>query len=73
MGLLDGYFDPKQFQARDGLLGRLLSLPQMQGLYQPDADFDPQILQQLPNPDDHLRAGWEHVPASTPSQRLPTA
>jgi hypothetical protein len=40
MGLLDGYFDPDQFQASGGLLGRLLSLPQMQGLYQPDADRD---------------------------------
>jgi hypothetical protein len=38
MGLLDSYFDPDQFQASGGLLGRLLSLPQMQGLYQPGAD-----------------------------------
>jgi hypothetical protein len=43
MGLLDGYFDPEQFQASGGLLGRLLSLPQMQGLYQPGAGFDPQV------------------------------
>src|SRR5258708_6188426 len=43
MGLLDDYFDPEPFQARGGLLGRLLSLPQMQGLYQPGAGFDPQV------------------------------
>ena len=43
MGLLDGYFDPEQFQASGGLLGRLLSLPQMQGLYQPSIDFDPRV------------------------------
>ncbi|MFH1343607.1 MAG: hypothetical protein ABIL01_20740 [Pseudomonadota bacterium] len=39
MGLLDGYFDPEEFQA-SGLLGRLLSLPQMLGLYQSGMDFD---------------------------------
>jgi hypothetical protein len=39
MGLLDGYFDPEQFRASGGLLGRLLSLPEMQGLYRPDADL----------------------------------
>lgn len=43
MGLLDDYFDPEQFQASGGLLGRLLSLPQMQGLYQPSMDFDPLV------------------------------
>jgi hypothetical protein len=43
MGLFDGYLDPGQFQASGGLLGRLLSLPQMQGLYQPSMDSDPQV------------------------------
>lgn len=43
MGLLDGYFDPEQFRASGGLLGRLFSLQQMQGLYQPSAGFDPQV------------------------------
>jgi hypothetical protein len=43
MGLLDDYLDPKQFQASGGLLGRLLSLPQMQGLYQPGMDLDPRV------------------------------
>ncbi|MDP3076652.1 hypothetical protein [Bradyrhizobium sp.] len=43
MGLLDGYFDPEQFQASGGLLGRLVSLPPMQGLYQRGVDFDPQV------------------------------
>lgn len=32
MGLLDGYPDPERFQAGGGLLGRLLLLPQMQGV-----------------------------------------
>lgn len=42
MGLFDEYFDPEQFQASGGLLGRLLSLPQMQGLYRPNVDdLDP--------------------------------
>jgi hypothetical protein len=40
MGLFDGYFDPEQFQASGGLLGRLLSLQQQQGQYQPGGDFD---------------------------------
>src|SRR5450756_2006530 len=40
MGLFDGYIDLDQFQASGGLLGRLLSLPQMQGLYLPDANLD---------------------------------
>src|SRR5436190_2684751 len=43
MALFDGYFDPDQFQDSGGLLGRLLSLPQQQGQYQPGAGFDPQI------------------------------
>jgi hypothetical protein len=43
MGLFDSYFDPQQFQDSGGLLGRLLSLQQQQGQYQPDAGFDPQM------------------------------
>jgi len=43
MGLFDGYFDPQQFGEGGGLLGRLLALQPMQGLYQPDAGFDPQV------------------------------
>jgi hypothetical protein len=38
MGLFDRYFDPEQFRASGGLLGRLLSLPQMQGLHQRNVD-----------------------------------
>ena len=41
MGLFDSYFDPDQFQASGGLLGRLLSL-QPQDQFQPGAGFDPQ-------------------------------
>ena len=37
MGLFDGYYDPDQFEASGGLLGRLLSL-QRQLLY-PDIDL----------------------------------
>jgi hypothetical protein len=51
MGLLDGYLDPEQFQASGGLLGRLLSLPEMQGLYQPspdDLDQAPSVPQMPP-------------------------
>ena len=73
MSLFEGYFDPEQFQAGGGLLGRLLSLPQMQGLYQPGADFDPQIGRQLPDPDDRLRNGfqsWDHVLAGNPIAAL---
>jgi hypothetical protein len=40
MALFDGYFNPQQFQDSGGLLGRLLSLQQQQGQYQPSADFD---------------------------------
>jgi hypothetical protein len=40
MGLFDGYFDQDQFQDGGGLLGRLLSLQQRQGQYQPGAGFD---------------------------------
>jgi len=42
MGLFDSYFDPQQFQDSGGLLGRLLSLQQTQGRYQPDGDFNSQ-------------------------------
>ena len=41
MGLFDDYFDPQQFEAGGGLLGRLLSLQQMQGQYQPGQGFGP--------------------------------
>jgi hypothetical protein len=40
MGLFDGYFDQDQFQDGGGLLGRLLSLQQQQGQYQPGTGFD---------------------------------
>src|SRR5229473_864170 len=50
MGLFDSYFDPQQFQDGGGLLGRLLSLRQQQGQYQPDAGFDPQIPAAGPSP-----------------------
>jgi hypothetical protein len=40
MGLLDGYFDPEQFQASGGLLGRLRSLQGYDGQYGPVADPD---------------------------------
>jgi hypothetical protein len=38
MGLFDDYFDPQQFGDGGGLLGRLLSLQQQQGQYQPDRE-----------------------------------
>jgi hypothetical protein len=40
MGLFDSYFDPEQFQASGGLLGRLLSLQPQQGQVQPGADLE---------------------------------
>jgi hypothetical protein len=40
MSLFDGYFDPDQFEAAGGLLGRLMSLQQQQGQYQPAPGFD---------------------------------
>ncbi len=43
MGLFDSYFDPEQFQDSGGLVGRLLSLQQQQGQYQPGGGFDPQV------------------------------
>src|ERR1700756_607194 len=71
MALLDDYFDPEQFQAGGGLLGRLLSLPQMHGLFQPDADDQapsaPQkpLLQPMP---------WPNLPNyGQPSSDLRTA
>jgi hypothetical protein len=42
MGLLDSYFDPEQFEAGGGLIGRLLSLQGMQGQYLPSAGFNSQ-------------------------------
>jgi len=42
MGLFDGYFDPEQFQDSGGLLGRLVSLQQQQGQYQPPPGFNAQ-------------------------------
>jgi hypothetical protein len=39
MGLFDNYFDPDQFEASGGLLGRLQSLQRQQGLL-PEADSD---------------------------------
>jgi hypothetical protein len=41
MGLFDDYLDPDQFQDSGGILGRLLSLPQLAQL-QPGTGFDPQ-------------------------------
>jgi hypothetical protein len=41
MGLFDSYFDPQQFGDSGGLLGRLLSLQQQQGQYQPGQIFAP--------------------------------
>ena len=40
MGLFDSYFDPDQFEASGGLIGRLMSLQQQQGQYQPGQGFD---------------------------------
>lgn len=40
MGLFDGFVDPQQFSSGGGLLGRLLALPQMQGIYRSDTDLD---------------------------------
>jgi hypothetical protein len=40
MGLFDDYFDPQQFQGEGGLLGRLVSLQQQQGQYQPSQGLD---------------------------------
>jgi hypothetical protein len=42
MGLFDGYFDPERFHDSGGLLGRLLSLQQLQGLFHSGEAFDPQ-------------------------------
>jgi hypothetical protein len=39
MGLFDDYFDPQQFEG-GGLLGRMLSLQQQQGQYQPSQGLD---------------------------------
>jgi hypothetical protein len=39
MGLFDSYFDPQQFEDGGGLLGRMLSLQQQQGQYQPGEGF----------------------------------
>lgn len=39
MGLFDGYYDPDQFEASGGLLGRLLSLQRQEG-FLPHPDFD---------------------------------
>ena len=49
MALFDSYFDPQQFQDSGGLLGRLLSLQQAQGQYQPGEGFDPQSSAQAPS------------------------
>jgi hypothetical protein len=60
MGLFDGYFDQDQFQDGGGLLGRLLSLQQEQGQYQPGTGFD-----QAPF------AAQTPLTPSTPSPMLP--
>jgi hypothetical protein len=39
MGLLDGYFDPDEFNPSGGLIGRLTSLQQQQDQYQPSPGF----------------------------------
>lgn len=70
MGLFDGYFDPEQFGNSGGLLGRLLSLQQMQGQYQPSADNLDQapsvpqtpLLQPLP---------WQNLPGYGQPQSAP--
>ncbi len=40
MGLFDNYFDPDQFEASGGLVGRLMSLQRQQGQYQPAQGVD---------------------------------
>ena len=40
MGLFDGYFDPQQFAAAGGLLGRLLSLQQLQPKHRQGASLE---------------------------------
>ena len=50
MGLFDGYFDPQQFEASGGLLGRLMSLQRQQDGYDPDAGLDPPLRAPPPLP-----------------------
>ena len=74
MGLFDGYFDPEQFGEGGGLLGRLLALQQMQGLYQPDAGLnqpapDPQatVLQPMSWPSPPAYGGPPSDPQPAPN------
>jgi hypothetical protein len=69
MGLFDGYFDPEQFGDGGGLLGRLLSLQQQQGQYQPGAGFDrmpsaPQTAPPEPTPRPYL-PGYGQAPSGS--------
>jgi hypothetical protein len=57
MGLFDGYFDPQNFSDDGGgLLGRLRSLQQEQGQYQPGAGFDQTSVPQTPSSADNGQA-----------------
>lgn len=66
MGLFDDYFDPQQFEG-GGLLGRLLSLQQQQGQYQPTGGFG--------EPDGQPAAVGYSTPqvAASPQQLTPSA
>ena len=77
MGLFDDYsdyFDPQQF-AGGGLLGRLLSLQQQQGQYQPSQGFDPPGGQPVaaPAPSQFPPAEASAPVASIPQTSGPTA
>jgi hypothetical protein len=69
MGLFDNYFDPQQFE-EGGLPGRLLSLQQQQGQYQPSQGFDAPGIQ----PPD-VASPWQFPSAasSTPIASIPQA
>src|SRR5260221_12262974 len=67
MGLFDDYFDPQQFEAGGGLLGRLLSLQQQQqGQYQPGQGFGPPYGQ--PYEGDSAKAVQDAIPQNRPIQ-----
>jgi hypothetical protein len=71
MGLFDGYVDPEQFRDSGGLLGRLLSLQQLQGQYQPGAGFDQ--APSVPRTPVLQLAPWPNLPGYGPSSGEPTA
>jgi hypothetical protein len=66
MGLLDSYFDPEQFEASGGLLGRLVSLQRQRPSYEHDPRIS--VAQESASAPQYAAAGGPYSPIPDFSQ-----